>query len=82
MFFLSPSKEDIIYIFQTSKSGPQLYIQQRYYAAASKTDVESRVLAVCKAFDKITADKVISIDFNSMNSTLLSLIEISFHRYH
>ena len=34
--------------------------QQRYYAAvtASKSDIESRVLAVCKAFDKITADKV------------------------
>ena len=36
--------------------------QQRYYAAvtASKSDIESRVLAVCKAFDKITADKVTS----------------------
>ena len=67
--------------FQTSKSGPQSYIQQRYYAAASKTDVESRVLAVCKAFDKITADKVTLIDFNSISSPLLSLIEISFHRY-
>merc|ERR1712020_98477 len=34
--------------------------QQRCYAAAtiSKTDVESRVLSVCKAFDKITANKV------------------------
>merc|ERR1712050_258031 len=42
----------------TSKSGTQSYIQQRFYAAASKTDVESRVLAVCKAFDKITADKI------------------------
>ena len=40
--------------------------QQRYYAAvtASKSDIESRVLAVCKAFDKITADKVSSFPYN------------------
>ena len=39
--------------------------QQRYYAAvASKSDIESRVLAVCKAFDRITADKVTSFWHN------------------
>lgn len=39
--------------------------QQRYYAAvASKSDIESRVLAVCKAFDRITADKVTSFAHN------------------
>jgi len=30
----------------------------RNFASTSKADVESRVLAVCKAFDKITADKL------------------------
>ena len=50
--------------------------QQRYYAAviASKSDIESRVLAVCKAFDKITADKVTSFSHNeNMHYTEFSL---------
>merc|ERR1712026_360124 len=58
----------------TSKSGPQSYIQQRYYAAASKTDVESRVLAVCKAFDKITADKI-SLDSHFINDLGLDSLD-------
>ena len=32
----------------------------RRWASISKADIESRVVTVCKAFDKITADKVIS----------------------
>ena len=31
----------------------------RRWASTSKADIESRVITVCKAFDKITADKVI-----------------------
>lgn len=31
---------------------------RRWASSNSKADVESRVLAVCKAFDKITADKL------------------------
>merc|ERR1711973_30253 len=58
----------------TSKGGPQSYIQQRYYAAASKTDVESRVLAVCKAFDKITADKI-SLDSHFINDLGLDSLD-------
>ena len=30
----------------------------RRWASTSKADIESRVMTVCKAFDKITADKV------------------------
>merc|ERR1712242_286749 len=30
----------------------------RRWASTSKTDIESRVITVCKAFDKITADKL------------------------
>ena len=49
--------------------------QQRYYAAvASKSDIESRVLAVCKAFDRITADKVTSFSHNICSSILNSLL--------
>merc|ERR1712113_749031 len=58
----------------TSKSGPQSYIQQRFYAAASKTDVESRVLAVCKAFDKITADKI-SLESHFINDLGLDSLD-------
>jgi len=50
--------------------------QQRYYAAviASKSDIESRVLAVCKAFDKITADKV-SLDSHFINDLGLDSLD-------
>ena len=35
-------------------------VQVRLMASSlSKSDIESRVLAVCKAFDRITADKVL-----------------------
>merc|ERR1712156_1326678 len=54
----------------TSKSGPHSYIQQRYYAAASKTDVESRVLA----FDKITADKI-SLESHFINDLGLDSLD-------
>merc|ERR1712088_1025503 len=59
----------------TSKYGHQsITQQQRYYAAASKTDVESRVLAVCKAFDKITADKV-SLESHFINDLGLDSLD-------
>jgi len=49
--------------------------QQRYYAAvASKSDIESRVLAVCKAFDRITADKV-SVDSHFINDLGLDSLD-------
>lgn len=35
----------------------------RLSSSLSKADIESRVLTVCKAFDKITADKVRRFDF-------------------
>merc|ERR1712045_536487 len=49
--------------------------QQRCYAAAvSKTDVESRVMSVCKAFDKITADKV-SLESHFINDLGLDSLD-------
>merc|ERR1711997_541154 len=38
--------------------GPDRVISVRWASGMTKADVESRVLTVCKAFDKITADKV------------------------
>merc|ERR1712241_639951 len=53
----------------------QLIKQQRCYAAAvSKTDVESRVMSVCKAFDKITADKV-SLESHFINDLGLDSLD-------
>merc|ERR1712002_1035713 len=71
-FHQQPTLENL-----TSKFGYQLIRQQqRYYAAAtsSKTDVESRVLAVCKAFDKITADKV-SLESHFINDLGLDSLD-------
>ena len=46
----------------------------RRWASTSKADIESRVMTVCKAFDKITADKVnhclVSIGNGILNNKL------------
>merc|ERR1712087_278841 len=71
-FYQQPKFENL-----TSKCGYQMMKQQqRYYAAvtASKSDIESRVLAVCKAFDKITADKV-SLDSHFINDLGLDSLD-------
>merc|ERR1711956_66828 len=71
-FYQHPKFENL-----TSKCGHQMMKQQqRYYAAviASKSDIESRVLAVCKAFDKITADKV-SLDSHFINDLGLDSLD-------
>merc|ERR1712018_51657 len=39
-------------------SNLNLDVNQNWMSSISKADVESRVLTVCKAFDKITADKL------------------------
>ncbi len=56
---------------------------QRSYASErlTKADVESRVLTVCKAFDKITADKVRhsfdSSSFSRQSNSLLTHIKVT-----
>merc|ERR1711899_454503 len=57
----------------TLKNLTQQY-QRCYAAAVSKSDVESRVMSVCKAFDKITADKV-SLESHFINDLGLDSLD-------
>jgi hypothetical protein len=52
-------KDPIFFHFQLAQRSWQVQTQRFYSSGAlTKADIDARVLAVCKAFDKITADKV------------------------